>query len=226
MSETHPLPPEKSPRGLLYGIAAIVLIGLVATGFYLKKEDGAADSSHPQVTTPESNPSVLPSSTASDGASAQTTTAPDLTVDAAGLSKAVVTIETPKGKIKFRFYSKDAPNTAARLVQLIQSGFYNGLTFHRVEPGFVIQGGDPSGNGTGGSGTKLKAEFNSRKHIMGTVAMARAQDPDSADSQFYIALSEIPHLDGSYTVVGQVSEGMDIVSSIQVGDKMTKVSVE
>ena len=152
--------------------------------------------------------------------------APDLTVDSAGLSKAVVTIETEKGTIKFRFYSKDAPNTVARMVQLIQSGFYNGLNFHRVVPDFVIQGGDPQGNGTGGSGQKLKAEFNSRKHVEGSVAMARAQDPDSADSQFYIALATIPHLDGGYTVFGQVSEGMGVVKKIVVGDKMTKVTVQ
>jgi len=206
------------PRGLFYGIAAIVVIGLGASLFVLKKEKpseapptelaGAPDAAAPAAAAPAAASSV------------------DLTTDDAGLSKAVVTIETPKGTIKFRFYTKDAPTTTARFVELIQSNFYNGLNFHRVEPGFVIQGGDPNGNGTGGSGKKLNAEFNSRKHLLGTVAMARAQDPNSADSQFYIALNPIPSLDGSYTVFGQVSEGIDVVQKIAVGDKMTKVTVQ
>ena len=216
--------PPKSPRGLLYGIMAIVVIGLGATLFTMKKP-AEAPSAPVAVATPIAAASSAPSATASPGATAAAGQ-PDLTVDEAGLSKAVVTIETDKGTIKFRFYTKDAPNTVARIVQLIQSGFYNGLTFHRVVPDFVIQGGDPNGNGTGGSGQKLKAEFNSRKHVEGTVAMARAQDPDSADSQFYIALGPIPHLDGSYTVFGQVSEGLDVVKKIAVGDKMTKVTVQ
>jgi cyclophilin family peptidyl-prolyl cis-trans isomerase len=171
--------------------------------------------------------SAAPSATATPEAAATPAAGqPDLTVDESGLSHAVATIMTDKGAIKFKFYTKDAPNTVARIVELIRSGFYNGLTFHRVVPGFVIQGGDPNGNGTGGSGQKLKAEFNSRKHVEGTVAMARASDPDSADSQFYIALGALPQLDGQYTVFGQVVEGMDVVKKIAIGDKMTKVTVQ
>jgi len=151
---------------------------------------------------------------------------PDLTVDDKGLSKAVAVIETSRGTIKFRFYSKDAPNTVKRIVELINTDFYDGLTFHRVEPRFVIQGGDPNGNGTGGSGRKIKAEFNGRRHLEGTVAMARAPHPDSADSQFYIALAPQPQLDGNYTVFGQVVEGLEVVKKIQVGDRMTSVHVE
>lgn len=213
---------SRSPRGLLYGIAAIVVIGLGASVYLIKQQNSdtaALSSAAPteMASTPDSPP---PAATAPHAG------APDLTTDENGLSKAVVTIDTPKGKIKFRFYTKDAPNTTARIVELIQSGFYNGLNFHRVEPGFVIQGGDPNGNGTGGSGKKLNAEFNERKHILGTVAMARAQDPNSADSQFYIALGPIPQLDRSYTIFGQVSEGIDVVQAIAIGDKMTKVGVE
>jgi cyclophilin family peptidyl-prolyl cis-trans isomerase len=100
----------------------------------------------------------------------------------------------------------------------VRSGFYDGLRFHRVIPGFVVQGGDPSGNGTGGSGRKLKAEFNGRHHVEGTVAMARAQDPDSADSQFYFCLGTYPHLDRSYTIFGQVVEGMDVAKKLRIGD--------
>jgi len=150
----------------------------------------------------------------------------DLSTDEAGLSKATVVINTSQGVIKYKFYAKDAPKTVARMVELIQQGFYNGLNFHRVVPGFVIQGGDPLGNGTGGSGQKLAAEFNERRHLEGAVAMARAQDPNSADSQFYISLGRHPHLDRSYTVFGQVTEGMDVVKKIQMGDKMVSVKVE
>lgn len=151
---------------------------------------------------------------------------PVLTPDENGLSQATVVITTEKGDIKFKFYSKDAPNTTARIIELINDGFYDGLTFHRVIEGFVIQGGDPKGNGTGGSGQNLNAEFNARPHIPGTVAMARARDVNSADSQFYISLGTHPHLDKNYTVFGQVVEGMEVAKKIAVGDKMVHVVIE
>jgi cyclophilin family peptidyl-prolyl cis-trans isomerase len=135
-------------------------------------------------------------------------------------------IETEYGTIDIELYPKEAPKTCARIAELAQKGFYNGVVFHRVVPGFVVQGGDPTGTGTGGSGQKLPAEFNAHKHVEGTVAMARTSDPDSADSQFYIALGTIPHLDGSYTVFGQVTKGMDAVKKIKQGDKMVKVTAE
>lgn len=135
-------------------------------------------------------------------------------------------IETAHGVIDIELYPTEAPKTVARITELANKGFYNNLTFHRVIPGFVAQGGDPKGDGTGGSGKNLPAEFNSHKHVEGTVAMARAMDPNSADSQFYIALGAIPHLDGQYTVFGQVKKGMDAVKKIKIGDKMTKVWAE
>ncbi|MCM2276800.1 MAG: peptidylprolyl isomerase [Oligoflexia bacterium] len=135
-------------------------------------------------------------------------------------------LETSKGIIRFKLYPADAPNTVARIIELVNQGFYNGLLFHRVVPGFVVQGGDPVGNGTGGSGQKLKAEFNARRHVEGTVAMARAMDPDSADSQFYISLGTHPHLDRSYTVFGQVVEGMDVARKLEKGDKMISLRIE
>ena len=135
-------------------------------------------------------------------------------------------IETEKGNIVFKFFPKEAPNTVANFIKLADKGFYNGLTFHRVEPGFVIQGGDPNGDGTGGPGYTIKAEFNSHPHIKGTVAMARANDPDSAGSQFYICLDTASFLDGKYTVFGQVVEGQGVVDSIRRGDKMLKVYVK
>lgn len=167
---------------------------------------------------PGMNPtnSPLPSSSNSSG------TAP--LSESQGLPVAI--LETEKGVIKFEMYPQDAFNTVANFIFLVKRGFYDGLTFHRVEPGFVIQGGDPNGNGTGGPGYHIKAEFNSRKHLEGTVAMARAKDPNSAGSQFYICLSPQPSLDGKYTVFGQVIEGMEVVKRIQVGDKILKVRLE
>ncbi len=135
-------------------------------------------------------------------------------------------IETTYGTIEAELYPKDAPKTVARIKELVGKGYYNGLKFHRVVPGFVVQGGDPKGDGTGGSGQKLAAEFNSHKHVEGTLAMARTMDPNSADSQFYISLGIHPHLDNQYTVFGKVTKGMDAVKKIKVGDAMTKVTVK
>lgn len=141
-----------------------------------------------------------------------------------GNFKKIATIETTKGKIVFEMYPEDTPKTVANFEKLAKEGFYNGLIFHRVEPGFVIQGGDPTGTGTGGSAQTIPAEIK-RKHTKGAVGMARSQALDSASSQFYITLDAQPGLDGAYTVFGQVIEGMDVAEKIQIGDKMTKVTV-
>lgn len=144
----------------------------------------------------------------------------------------IAVITTPKGVIKFEFYPKEAPNTVAAFIERAEEGFYDGTKFHRVEPGFVIQGGDPLSKtddpmvGTGGPGYRLAAEFNDRSHLDGTVAMARAQDPNSAGSQFYICLGPQQFLDNQYTVFGQVTEGMDVVRAITVGDVMESVRIE
>jgi peptidyl-prolyl cis-trans isomerase B (cyclophilin B) len=144
----------------------------------------------------------------------------------------VAVIETGKGTIKLELFAEDAPNHVASFVELAQDGFYDGTTFHRVEPGFVVQGGDPYSKtgegppGTGGPGYTIDAEFNSRQHLEGTLAMARAMDPNSAGSQFYICLAPQPSLDGQYTVFGQVTEGMDVVNQIAVGDVMESVTIE
>jgi peptidylprolyl isomerase/peptidyl-prolyl cis-trans isomerase B (cyclophilin B) len=151
----------------------------------------------------------------------------DLTVDSNGLSKATVVMNTTQGVIKFKFYPQDAPHTVERFIELAQKGFYNGLTFHRAIDNFIIQTGDPTGSGNGGSGQQLKAEFNNRRHIEGAVAMARApSNPDSADSQFYITLSAQPRLDHNYTVFGQVIEGMDAARKIKVGDKVNSIAIQ
>ena len=142
-------------------------------------------------------------------------------------SKPVVNIELENGGIvKIELYPQDAPNHCAAFVDLAKKGYYDGLNFHRVVEGFVVQGGCPKGNGSGGPGYKLKAEFNERPHLTGSLAMARTPDPDSAGSQFYICLAPQPSLDRQYTVFGQTIEGMEFVEKIRQGDKMVKVGVE
>jgi cyclophilin family peptidyl-prolyl cis-trans isomerase len=142
----------------------------------------------------------------------------------------VATIATEKGDIVVELDPGAAPQTVNNFVFLARQGFYDGLTFHRVEPGFVIQGGDPLGTGTGGPGYRVPAEIE-LEHVRGAIAMARQGDqvnPEraSSGSQFYITLAETPHLDGAYTVFGEVVEGMDVVESIAVGDVIESVSIE
>jgi cyclophilin family peptidyl-prolyl cis-trans isomerase len=127
--------------------------------------------------------------------------------------------------IDMSFYPVDAPKTVDNFVTLAKKGFYNGLAFHRVVPDFVVQGGCPKGNGTGDPGYRIPAEFNKQKHLRGTVAMARSQDPNSAGCQFYICYGPTPHLDGNYTVFGQVTSGMEHVDRIKQGDRMKTVEV-
>ena len=127
--------------------------------------------------------------------------------------------------IDIAFYPEDAPKTVENFVTLARKGFYNGLTFHRVVPDFVVQGGCPKGDGTGGPGYTIPAEFNAKKHVRGSVAMARSQHPDSAGCQFYITYGATPHLDRNYTVFGQVTSGMEHVDRIKQGDRMKTVEI-
>ena|GEM_PF-941243 len=123
-------------------------------------------------------------------------------------------VETNFGTVKFKLYPEDAPGTVENFAQLASKGFYRDSPFHRVVKDFVIQSGSPDGSAGGGPGYTIPAEFNERMHVEGTVAMARADDPDSAGSQFYICLKRVPNLDGKYTVFGQVVEGMEVVKKI------------
>jgi len=122
--------------------------------------------------------------------------------------------------MKAELYPEIAPETVANFEKLVKSGFYDGLTFHRVIPGFMIQGGDPRGNGTGGPGWTIKGEFtangfkNDLKHTAGVLSMARAMDPNSAGSQFFIMVEAAPHLDGQYAAFGKLVEGLDVARSI------------
>ena len=149
----------------------------------------------------------------------------------------VVRMVTTRGTILIKLYPKDAPISVANFEKLVRKGFYNGLTFHRITdldpstPSKIVQGGDPQGNGQGGPGYTIKGEFKSNgstnplTHVAGAFAMARSQDPDSAGSQFYICVNPVHFLDPNYAVFGMVIKGLDVAGKLQVGDKMTKVTM-
>ena len=140
-------------------------------------------------------------------------------------------LETTKGRVVIEMRPELAPGHVARIKELVRDGFYDGIVFHRVIDGFMAQTGCPHGTGTGGSGQKLKAEFNAEPHVRGTVSMARAQNPDSGDSQFFICFDDASFLNKQYTVWGRVTEGMDNVDKIKRGepvqnpDKIVKATV-
>jgi len=127
-------------------------------------------------------------------------------------------LETTQGPVTIRMRPDLAPGHVARIKELVKSGFYDGIVFHRVIDGFMAQTGCPHGAGTGGSGKKLKAEFNGEPHVRGTVSMARAANPDSGDSQFFICFGDAHFLDGQYTVWGEVTSGMENVDKIKRGE--------
>jgi peptidylprolyl isomerase len=128
-------------------------------------------------------------------------------------------MDVPAGRVVIEMRPDLAPQTCAQIKALARRGFYDGIVFHRVIDGFMAQTGDPTGTGMGGSGHSLKAEFSNEKHVRGVVSMARASDPNSADSQFFIMLGDAPFLDGKYTIWGKVVSGMEYVDKIKKGDK-------
>jgi len=140
-------------------------------------------------------------------------------------------LETSKGKVTIGMRPDLAPKHVARIKELVREGFYDGIVFHRVIDGFMAQTGCPEGTGTGGSGQKLKAEFNAEPHVRGTVSMARAGDPNSGDSQFFICFDDATFLDRQYTAWGNVIEGMENVDKIKRGepvrdpDKIVKATI-
>ena len=134
------------------------------------------------------------------------------------MSENTLILDTTKGEVTIEMRPDLAPNHVSRIKELVREGFYDGLVFHRVIEDFMAQTGCPQGTGTGGSGQKLRAEFSKEKHVRGTVSMARAANPDSGDSQFFICFTEAPWLNGQYTVWGTVTEGMDNVDKIKKGE--------
>ena len=140
----------------------------------------------------------------------------------------VAVIETKFGKMVVEFYAADAPKTVANFLKLAKAGFYDGTTFHRVIPEFMIQGGCPLGTGSGGPGYTIKDELAGKRqrHLRGSLSMAKTAAPDSGGSQFFICHSPQPHLDRKHTVFGQVVSGIEVVDKIGKGDKMTRVWIE
>ena len=135
---------------------------------------------------------------------------PELALDESKSYSATIEMEAG-GEIVVDLFADAAPETVNSFIFLAREGYYDGVTFHRIIPGFVAQGGDPTGTGTGGPGYNVPDEVNDNKHVQGALSMAKTAAPDSAGSQFYITLDAVPHLDGGYTVFGQVREGMDVV---------------
>ncbi|MGE0793122.1 MAG: peptidylprolyl isomerase [Candidatus Woesearchaeota archaeon] len=141
-------------------------------------------------------------------------------------SKTIVEINTNKGKITAEIYNEYVPITATNFLNLVENKFYDNLTFHRYEPNFVIQGGDPRGDGTGGSNATIPLEINENlRHDVGMLAMARSSNPNSASSQFYITLNQAHFLDDNYAVFGKVIEGMDIVLKLRAKDKIESIKI-
>ena len=144
--------------------------------------------------------------------------------DAASLENTLY-MELKGGRVVIEMRPDLAPKHVAQIKRLTRKGFYDGLVFHRVIDGFMVQGGDPKGNGTGGSGNNIPAEFSDEQHVRGTLSMARSRNPDSADSQFFIMLGRAPNLDGAYSIWGKVVSGMNFVDSIKKGDSRRNGSV-
>jgi peptidyl-prolyl cis-trans isomerase B (cyclophilin B) len=134
-------------------------------------------------------------------------------------------IKTARGDLTLELYPQDAPVTVNSFVSLARKGFYNGLTFHRIIPSFMVQGGDPKGDGSGGPGYTIPDEINQRKHVTGALSMAKTAQPNTGGSQFFICFAPQPHLDGIHTVFGQLTQGMDVLKQLVIGDKMTEVII-
>ncbi len=217
-------------------IALLALLAMFVTACAAPTSAPAANPPTVAIPTAAAAPTSAPASTGVPGTagaripaqrSNMYNSAPAMTIDVT--KTYVATIKTAKGNIVVEMYPKDAPQSVNNFVFLSRDGFYNGLTFHRVEPGFVIQGGDPLGTGTGGPGYNIPPEIKA-KHTKGAIAMARQGGPPqttpSSGSQFYITLAAQPGLDGQYTAFGQVTSGMEVVEKIARGDLIQSVTIE
>ena len=210
-------------------IIIIVSLGL-ALGFFMVTHNNNSLFQNVSIPTPGESALTTPEANAPTATTAPTI---DLTKLPRVASATAAIIHTVKGNITIQFYTNDAPKTVMNFATLAKAGYYNNLTFHRVEPGFVIQGGDPNGNGTGGESIfgptfedELNASTSSYKagYMEGVVAMAN-RGPNTNGSQFFIMLADNTSLPHNYTIFGKVTAGMDVVHKIQVGDKMTSIDV-
>lgn len=206
---------KKQIFSVVFLVAIVAVVGIVSQTIDLTKISFGS-SSKKKKTEPKSQPATTQKEVVNEEDATDTPT---------NEGQRVI-IETDKGTMIIALHADVAPKTVENFVTLIQKGFYNGLKFHRIVPGFVVQGGDPNGDGTGGPGYQIKAEFNEKKHLRGTVAMARSSSPDSAGSQFYICIAPQPSLDGQYTVFGQVVEGDEVIDKLAIGDVMSRVYLE
>ena len=149
---------------------------------------------------------------------------PALKIDAS--RKYTANVSTARGNFSAELLPEIAPEHVNSFVFLARDGFYNGTVFHRVEPGFVVQGGDPTGTGRGGPGYTVPLEPSDESFVRGIVGMARSQEPNSAGSQWFVTLGDAPHLNGQYTVFGRVTQGMDVVDCIEVGDAIVSLEIQ
>jgi peptidyl-prolyl cis-trans isomerase B (cyclophilin B) len=209
-------------------IALVLLLVLTVSAITI----GGCGVSQKENESKSTQPATAPSSSPQLGPDGQPVKTLADCPDGQDGAKVEAVIKTDKGDIVLRFFPDVAPVTVASFLHLARTGFYNGATFHRVEPEFVIQGGDPKSKdpnatdvGTGGPGYNLPAEFNNRPHKTGTLSMARASDPNSGGSQFFICLGDQSSLNGQYTVFGEVVSGMDVVNQVTPGTVMREVTI-
>lgn len=223
-------------------LMAIACVALMVTGCGKAATETPANKTESQAPQGESQAtSATEQATNSEGATLYTPAyAPN--------GKEVAIMTTSKGVITIELFGTDAPIHVGNFVELARKGFYNGTKFHRYEPGFVVQGGDPQTKdlsseqvveavktgsvplGTGGPGYVIKGEFdqsvNPNKHLLGSLGMARSNNPDSAGSQFYFCLADLTPLDGSYTVFGRITDGLDVMKQLRIGDVIEKVEIK
>ncbi len=206
-------------RFLIFFIIGLFIFGMIACSREKGTNASNTVSKGQKIAKTETNTNI-------DSAKKETTDTTDITSYMVDKSHPVVEITLKKGgSFYIELYPEKAPITVDNFLKLTKKGFYNGLIFHRVIPGFVAQTGDPTGTGRGGPGYTIKDEFNDLKHTRGAVGMAKTSQPNSAGSQFYICFQPQPHLDGRYTVFGYVIKGMDVVDNIQQGDSIETVVV-
>jgi peptidyl-prolyl cis-trans isomerase B (cyclophilin B) len=209
-------------KALSFALAVLILL-IVAIFIFSSKQVGNGDIliPSPDITSP-SKPTEMKFST--NSANKKDEELPFPLLGSEDIKGKKITIETEKGSITFELFD-DAPLASSNFIDLISKQYYDGLTFHRREEGFVIQGGDPRGDGTGGPGYKFSDEVVTRDYERGIVAMANA-GPNTNGSQFFIMLEDSLSLPKNYTIFGKVTEGIDVVDKIQIGDVMTKVTIE